>query len=161
PDGIAKKYEGRLRQEIERVYGKIKNKPQPQASSARPQTSSAQPIGETLCAEELKTMTFKPIKYVVPGIFIEGLTLFAGKPKTGKSWLLLHAALAVARGGFTLGDLHCIEGSALYCALEDSPRRLKARMTKLMGATQDWPKQLFFRCEMPRLGAGGFDIIRD
>ena len=58
----------------------------------------------------LKTMTFAPIKYVVPDILVEGLTLLAGKPKVGKSWLLLHTAIAVARGGFTLGDLHCIEG---------------------------------------------------
>ena len=49
-------------------------------------------------------MTFAPIKYVVPGIIVEGLTLLAGKPKLGKSWLLLHAAVA-ARGGFTLGEL--------------------------------------------------------
>jgi hypothetical protein len=36
------------------------------------------------------------IKFVVPRFFVEGLSLFAGKPKAGKSWLLLHAALAVA-----------------------------------------------------------------
>jgi hypothetical protein len=154
PDGIAKKYEGRLRQEVERVYGKIKGPTQREEPTA-------QPVGETFGAEGLQTMTFKEIKYVVPGIFIEGLTLFAGKPKTGKSWLLLHAAIAVARGGFTLGDIHCIEGDVLYCALEDSKRRLQARMTKLIGVVQDWPKRLFFRCEMPRLAAGGLDVIKE
>ena len=76
---------------------------------------------------------FEPIKYVVPGVIVEGLTLFAGKPKIGKSWLLLHAAIAVARGGFTLGDIHCDEGDVLYCALEDNLRRLKSRMAKLLG----------------------------
>jgi putative DNA primase/helicase len=35
--------------------------------------------------EALMTMTFDPIKYVVPGIIVEGLTLLAGKPKLGKS----------------------------------------------------------------------------
>jgi RecA-family ATPase len=105
-------------------------------------------------------MTFAPIKYVVPGIFVEGLTLLAGKPKVGKSWLLLHAAIAVARGGFTLGDLHCIEGDVLYCALEDNQRRLQARMTKLMGFSQRWPARLFYYCELPRLTEGGLDAIR-
>jgi len=34
-------------------------------------------------------------------------------------------------------------------------------MTKLIGITQDWPKRLSFRCEMPRLSVGGLDVIRD
>jgi RecA-family ATPase len=104
-------------------------------------------------------MTFPPIKYVVPGILVEGLTLFAGKPKIGKSWLLLHAAIAVARSGFTLGDIKCIEGDVLYCALEDNLRRLQSRMTKLL-RMQPWPKRLEFRCEMPRLTEGGLDVIK-
>ena len=37
-------------------------------------------------------------EFIVPGYIVEGLTLFAGKPKVGKSWPLLHAALAVSRG---------------------------------------------------------------
>jgi hypothetical protein len=105
-------------------------------------------------------MRFDPIKYVVPGYFVEGLTLLAGKPKVGKSWLLLHTAIAVARGGFTLGDIHCIEGDVFYCALEDNPRRLKSRMTKLLG-TQDKPERLSFLCEMPRLAQGGVDLIKN
>jgi RecA-family ATPase len=110
-------------------------------------------------AEALQNMNFAPIKYVVPGIFVEGLTLIAGKPKIGKSWMLLHTAIAVARGGFTLGDIHCIEGDVLYCALEDNPRRMKARMTKLLGA-QKWPARLFLYFELPRLTEGGLDMIR-
>jgi RecA-family ATPase len=112
-------------------------------------------------AQGLKTMTFAPLKYVVPGIFVEGLTLFAGKPKVGKSWLLLHAAIAVARGGFTLGDLHCIEGDVLYCALEDNERRLQSRITKLIGISQDWPNRLFFHCQIPRLTSGGLGFLRE
>jgi AAA domain/Transcriptional regulator, AbiEi antitoxin len=111
-------------------------------------------------AEALQNMTFPPIKYVVPGIIVEGLTLIAGKPKIGKSWLLLHTAIAVARGGFTLGDIHCIECDVLYCALEDNLRRLQSRMTKLLGISQPWPKRLQFRCEMPRLTEGGLDSIK-
>jgi RecA-family ATPase len=111
-------------------------------------------------AEALKGMTFEPLKYVVPGVIVEGLTLLAGKPKLGKSWLLLHAAIAVARGGFTLGEIRCTEGDVLYCALEDNLRRLKSRMMKLLGADQDWPKRLAFKCELPRLSEGGLDEIK-
>jgi hypothetical protein len=113
-----------------------------------------------LSAKELNNMRFEPIKYVVPGVIVEGLTLLAAKPKMGKSWMMLHAAVAVARGGFTLGDIHCPEGDALYLALEDNLRRLQSRMTKLLG-TQEWPARLFFRCEMPRLAEGGLQAIKD
>jgi DNA-binding transcriptional ArsR family regulator len=110
-------------------------------------------------ADEIAGMAFAPIKYVVPTLLVEGLTLFAGKPKIGKSWLVLHAALAVARGGFTLGELHCIEGDVLYCALEDGLRRLQSRMTKL--GVRQGTKRLTFCYEMPRLLAGGLAVIRE
>jgi DNA-binding transcriptional ArsR family regulator len=153
PDGIAKKYEGRLRQEVERVYLKIKVDAGSDAGARKSVVMS--------CAEDLRTMTFNPLKYPVPGIFVEGLTVLAGKPKIGKSWFLLHAAIAVARGGFTLGNLHCIEGDVLYCALEDNARRMQSRMTKLLGISQPWPKRLTLCYDLPRLGEGGAEAIRD
>jgi hypothetical protein len=112
--------------------------------------------------EALKTMTFAPIKYVVPGVIVEGLTILAGKPKIGKSWLMLHAAIAVACGGFTLGNIHCIEGDVLYCALEDNQRRLQSRMTKLLGIVPDWPQRMHYLClgQLPRLNAGGSDKLK-
>jgi predicted transcriptional regulator len=113
-----------------------------------------------LNAEKLNRMTFKPIKYVVPSYIVEGLTLFAGKPKVGKSWLLLHAAFAVAEGSFTLGNMQCEQGNVLYCALEDNPRRLQSRLTKLFG-TGNWPAKLDLICEMPRLAEGGLDFIKN
>jgi RecA-family ATPase len=107
-------------------------------------------------------MPFNPIKYVVPGIFVEGLSLLCGKPKIGKSWLILSAALAVARGGVTLGDIRCTQGDVLHCALEDNERRMQSRMTKLIGGlAQPWPPRLTFCHDLPRLGAGGAEIIRD
>jgi RecA-family ATPase len=95
----------------------------------------------------------------VPGYIVEGLTLFAGKPKVGKSWLLLHVAFAVAEGGLTLGNVQCEQGDVLYCALEDNPRRLQSRLTKLFGAG-NWPAKLDFVCEMARLTEGGLDFIK-
>jgi hypothetical protein len=153
PEGIAKKYEGRLRQEVERAYDKIRTR-------SSPEDPRQQPVDPAACADDLASMSFPPLKYVVPGIIIEGLTLFAGKPKIGKSWLLLHAAIAVARSGFTLGTIHCNEGDVLYCALEDSKRRLKARIGKLVGSGS-FPKRLYYYCELPRLSAGGLKAIRN
>src|SRR5262245_53573898 len=127
-----------------------------QAKLWRQPIETAAPPSQT--AEALMAKQFAPIKSVVPGVLVEGLTLFAGKPKIGKSWLLLHAAIAVATGGFTLGDIHCIEGDALYCALEDNERRLKSRLCKLLW-TRPGPTRLHLRTQMPRLAAGGLAII--
>jgi RecA-family ATPase len=111
-------------------------------------------------ADELSRMEFEEIKYVVPGYIAEGLTLFAGKPKIGKSWFLMHVAWSVACGDYTLGGIACEEGDVLYAALEDNRRRLKRRMVKLFGSVP-WPKRLTFKCEMPRLAEGGIDYIRN
>ena len=48
---------------------------------------------------------FPPLRYAVDGLLPEGLTLFVGPPKVGKSWLLLGMALAVAAGGHALERL--------------------------------------------------------
>jgi hypothetical protein len=62
-----------------------------------------------------------------------GLTILAGKPKVGKSWLALQLAQSVATGGKAL-DRDVTKGPILYLALEDPPRRLAERMKK-----QCWP----------------------
>jgi hypothetical protein len=115
----------------------------------------------TLSASTLMNMHFSPVNYVVPDVLVEGLTLFAGKPKIGKSWLLLHAANAIAEGGTTLGGLKCAEGDVLYCALEDNPRRLQSRMKALFGKSRKWSERLDFVTEMPRLAEGGLKVISD
>jgi hypothetical protein len=47
---------------------------------------------------DLCSKTFPETKYIVPGIFPEGVTLLASRPKLGKSWLLLQVGSAVAGG---------------------------------------------------------------
>ena len=131
----------------------------PGNENAEEKAESTKPQPNVFNARGLNQMTFSPIKYVVHGYIVEGLTLFAGKPKIGKSWLLLHVAFAVAEGGLTLGNAQCEQGDVLYAALEDNKRRLQSRLTKLFG-TQNWPARLNFTCEMPRLTEGGLDFIK-
>jgi hypothetical protein len=157
---VPDRYEGRLTQEI---YRCLYNSDRKKADKAKQSAKTNQSAGDApaISARALGAMQFPEIKYVVPGIIVEGLTLVAGKPKIGKSWLLMHAAIAVASGGVTLGGIQCDEGDVLYCALEDNMRRLQSRMIKLLGAHQEGPARLYFRCEMPRLAEGGLDAIRD
>jgi hypothetical protein len=55
--------------------------------------------------QELLAKVLPPVRWAVPAILPEGLTLLAGKPKQGKSWLGLSLALAIGLGGFALGKL--------------------------------------------------------
>jgi hypothetical protein len=100
---------------------------------------------------------FAPINWVVPEILPEGVFLFAGKPKMGKSWLAFNLAIAVACGGRALGTIKVIQGSVLYLALEDNERRLQSRMIKLLqgGAT---PSRLDLAIEWQRMGDDALGI---
>lgn len=83
-------------------------------------------------AADLMATTFPEPRWAVPGILAEGVTLLAGQPKVGKSWLSLGLAVAVASGGKALGDVECEQGDVLYFALEDNPRRMKDRLAKVL-----------------------------
>lgn len=111
-------------------------------------------------ASDLKAKRFKPISYVVPGYIPEGVTIFAGKPKIGKSWLLYDVCLASAAGRFVLGDIKPAEGDVLYLALEDSERRLQRRLQKLW-PNGDWPSRLTLATEWRKANEGGLDDIED
>lgn len=66
---------------------------------------------------------------IIQNLLYEGVTILAGKPKLGKSWLMLELAVAVASGGFFLGTVPITKsGDVLYCALEDNERTLQNRL---------------------------------
>jgi len=71
-----------------------------------------------------------PLTWHLEPLFVEGLNVFAGAPKVGKSWLLQNLAMAVATGGVVLGR-RVQRRPVLHMALEDSDRRLQARGRQL------------------------------
>jgi hypothetical protein len=81
----------------------------------------------------LDRQNFPPLRYHVPGIVVEGLSVLAGAPKVGKSWLVLGMLLARASGGLALGALSLPPGDVLYLALEDGDRRMQDRCRTLLG----------------------------
>src|SRR5215217_5067839 len=110
-------------------------------------------------AAQLLVMDLPEVRQIVPGFFSEGLTLFGGKPKIGKSWLLAGTALALAMGGCALGSIVVDEGDVLLLALEDNRRRLKRRLEQLLPNGGN-PTRLTIDYDCPRLDAGGLDDIR-
>jgi hypothetical protein len=108
-------------------------------------------------AASLMSRAFPPIKYVVAGYIAEGCTLLAGRPKLGKSWLVLDLALAVAAGRCCWGDSKCEKGEVLYLALEDNERRLQSRIGKVLGSGTCAPADFEYATEWPR----GSDGLRE
>jgi DNA-binding transcriptional ArsR family regulator len=112
---------------------------------------------EWITARELMTRRFDPINWIVQSYIVEGLTVFAGAPKMGKSWLMLGVAAAVAGGGTALGSIPCEAGDVLYLALEDNHRRLQSRLLHMQ--LQNPPDRLTFATRWASLDDGCVDQL--
>lgn len=109
-------------------------------------------------ADRLMAMVFPEPRWAVPGVLPEGLTVFAGAPKVGKSWLALNLAASTASGGRALGKVGVTAGDVLYLALEDTPRRLQQRLGMIL-AGDPAPSRLTVATECEPLTEGGVDRI--
>lgn len=141
----------------------VRSAPAATAASARPgrPMAATPPLGrgiKVVSSTDLMARKFEPVTYVVPRYLPQGLTILAGRPKLGKSWLALQLAIAVAEGGDVLGQT-CDHGDVLYCALEDTERRAQSRVRQL--GEPGRPEQLEFIFEMPRANEGGLSAVRD
>ncbi|MCB1810079.1 MAG: AAA family ATPase [Candidatus Competibacteraceae bacterium] len=114
-----------------------------------------------ITAAALSRKHFDPVRWAVPGILPEGVTLLAGAPKIGKSWLILDIALAIGLGGKALGTIDVQQGDALYLALEDTDRRLKRRLGTLLPDGTPQPDRLTLATTAPRLDDGLIDVLEE
>jgi AAA domain len=115
---------------------------------------------DTISASRLAAMELPPVKYIVDGFIAEGLTVLAGRPKVGKSWMALGLAIAVASPfGYAFGSIPVEQGDVLYLALEDNKRRLKRRLNQMV-PTGSVPDRLDVTLSCSRLDRGGIEMIR-
>jgi len=114
----------------------------------------ADPFADAWTADKLLATTFPDPRWAVPELIPEGLSVVAGAPKAGKSWLAMNVGLAVAAGGHALGSIPCDPGPVLYLALEDNPRRLQRRIRQLLDG-QPAPAGLTLATSCKPLPAGG------
>ncbi|SRR6266851_4427168 len=113
-----------------------------------------------ITADQLQRADFAPPLLVIPPFIAEGVTLLAGKPKLGKSWLMLDLAKAVAGGTHALGGMSVLPGPVLGLFLEDSERRLQARLRKLdSNPSQPWPAELCLTTQWSRFDEGGLSDL--
>src|SRR3712207_5876754 len=114
-----------------------------------------------ISASDLLRKQFDPLRWIVPELIPEGLTLLAGPPKIGKSWLCLDLALAVAGYGQFLDEVEVETGDVLYLALDDTQRRLQERIRRLLGE-KPVPERLdIFSADhsAPSLVDGGLELV--
>ena len=104
-------------------------------------------------------MILPVVKFFVDGLIAEGLTLLAAAPKSGKSFMALGLAISVATGTEFIG-LSTTPSGVLYLALEDSPTRIKSRMTTTLDG-RPVPYELYLETTAPDMRHGLFDMLDD
>jgi hypothetical protein len=119
--------------------------------------TSTLPPHETLT--DLLAADIPPPRQLFEGLMHEGMLLFGGKSKRGKSWLMfdLSLALAVGRSGFR--HFACpAQMPVLYLALEDGRARLQGR-ARAIQPNLTHADNLHLRYSFPPLSEGGIEAL--
>ena len=121
--------------------------------------TDALPVPQTL-TELLAKDIPEPIQ-LLKGLMHEGMLLFGGKSKRGKSWLMLDMALSIATGRAALrnAEFACrAPAPVLYLALEDGEGRVKRRAQAIQAnLTQVDTMHILY--EFPPLVEGGMERL--
>ena len=107
---------------------------------------------DIISARELQNKDLPELNVIVEDMIFQGLIILASPPKYGKSWLMLDLCLSVATGKDFLGH-KTNAGQCLYLALEDSQRRLKDRMEKVLNG-EDAPTNFDYAVNAESIESG-------
>ena len=102
---------------------------------ARNLQSTGTPVGEnleTVSMEELYNTVYPIKKPLVEDLIYNGVYLFVGAPKVGKSFLMAEIGFCVS-AGIDLWGHKTNQGTVLYLALEDDYARLQKRLSQMFG----------------------------
>ena len=88
------------------------------------------PALATITAKDLMEKEFPPLVELIEGMLAPGLYILAGAPKIGKSWLVLQIAHHISMG-IPLWNRKTIKSDVLYLSLEDTERRIQARLLRI------------------------------
>jgi RecA-family ATPase len=98
----------------------------------------------------------EPPQLVAGLITRPSLSILAGKPKLGKSWLALALCSAIASDGYALGKIKVQQAEALYLGLEDNDRRLQSRLARMF---DEVPAGLHLATSLNRFDNGGYQQL--
>jgi hypothetical protein len=114
----------------------LKNREAPDVVGTRLAAEMESVTGYAVTAEsgilfsDLLKKRFPPEDWLVEGLITTGLTVLTGASKIGKSWAALQLVTALDQGGCLWGSLKARRCDVLYCALEDTPKRIQGRLQK-------------------------------
>ena len=112
---------------------------------------------KSLDAATLLCLPLEKPPFIVEGLIPNGLSLFCGAQKTGKSWLMLDLCLSVAAGGSFWG-IPVVKRDVLYLCLEDIYSRIQERLFRL---TDEAPSDLRFAIGSCTLEDGLVDSLEE
>ena len=138
-----------MRQELKRAHRKAQHQPRPAVAVPVPE------YGTDLLAD-----TIPSPRPIVDGLLHEGMLLFGGKSKRGKSWLMLDLALSVATGHPVWQHFPTpAPQPVLYLALEDGRGRIQRCLRDIRpGIRTTGQLQLLYN--FPLLTDGGIERLR-
>jgi hypothetical protein len=115
------------------------------------------PPRETLT--ELLAADIPPPLQLFEGLMHEGMLLFGGKSKRGKSWLMFDLALSLAVGRSGFRHFDCPQARPiLYLALEDGRARLQGR-AKAIQPNLTTAHMFHLMYTFPPLTEGGLEVL--
>ena len=120
---------------------------------------SGKPVPQALHPIKMKdllTKEFTPLYEPVEGLFTEGLNIYVGASKLGKSWHMLQAGYHVSSGR-AFWNRFVTQSPVLYLALEDSERRIRDRLEKLN--ISDVPDDYLILTSVPSMDDGLIELL--
>ncbi len=98
--------------------------------------------------------------FIAPGLLPIGLTILAGKPKSGKSLMVTDLSNSLANGSRFLGAYDLPENEVLYFALEDTELRIQNRL-KILANDPNGTGKIHCATQCGRLDHGLLDDLED
>lgn len=102
-------------------------------------------LPRSITAAELQHVEVPPLEYLIDELMVPGCYLLAGAPKSRKSFVALHMAIAIASGGTVFGRFNVPkQHGVLYLDLEMSQNSVYRRVKTMMQQGMVWPRNLHF-----------------
>lgn len=106
---------------------------------------------EVISMDELYDTIYPPKIPIVDGLLYNGMYLFVGAPKVGKSFFMAQLGYHISKGAPFWGN-PVEKGSVLYLALEDDYARLQKRLSRMFGVEST--DNFFFATKSKTLNEG-------
>lgn len=125
---------------------------EPPANGKRHSKAEPQPPARSYDAAELLAMPMAEPNYIVRPFVPEGVTLWCGRPKLGKTTILRQLARAVNMRGQFLGE-QCGDAEAWLLSLEEGERLARKKLRTMSPNADDW-RGIRLEFEWPQAAEG-------